>query len=452
MVFMFRRLSSKFIPLLTRCALFCGIACFCLAAVASAGGKESYFAIAMNVGEQKMLPKKTQNPLVLSRKGIIDLQYLEDGAWRLTAMRRGLLFITEKSSSGEELARFFIKVDRAPEDDKESEEDGHSAVEKFLCSTEGVRCGLPKSIVEGETDSWQWFRKARDLCLSHQPCVFNVTLSLKAKEDLKRHYKLALGDWAELIAIRGTVAFAEVLCEKDDLKDLSGWIDALTSGDVKRGELVLACSGRYRQKDLYLKAIIFALDQGQAQKVGIDLNDSLTLKNPQLAATLFASFQQSGIKVIAEPLIKLQSGVPGTVVSGSEFKVAALSEKEHEYWKKVGMSLTATALFLADDRVRVRYQLELSSPHPFSTGSQIQSSSIASAVDLSLGKAEIIGATELTSEVGSKSSLPYWDQLPIIGPLLSYFGDSQSNSRLYIWLEVKNDYESPIAPPSPVPG
>ena len=187
-------------------------------------------------------------------------------------------------------------------------------------------------MVKGESSSWRWYRQARESCRHNQPCLFEVTLSEQASRELKENFQALLVPWFRMESVKGGVGVALADCPGDNKDELTALANHLTQGAVERGELMVLCAGKFLARSFYLKAKIFVLSSTEAERFGLDLGETLSTSSPDVLGKIFAFLKTNKARVVAEPFLKLYSGVEGSLSSGSELRVEAETVRKKEYW------------------------------------------------------------------------------------------------------------------------
>ena len=397
--------------------------------------------IDMRAGEQEILPFFTTNSLHVSRRGIVEVQYLNDNRWRVTALRKGIVMIMEKDNAGEIKRSVLVHV-ASSDEPKRAHDQGLFAREElnaFFCGEKGVICDEGRKLLKGESSSWHWYRQARETCRRNAPCVFAVTLSEQASRQLKDSFQALLSPWFRMESVKNGVGVALADCPDDNKDELTALANHLTEGAVDRGELMVLCAGKFLARGFFLKAKVFVLSSDEAERFGLDLGETLSASSPAVLEKIFAFLKHNKARLIAEPFLKLYSGVEGTLSSGSELRIEAETVRKKEYWKKIGLAMTVKGFITGKDTLRVHYKIVLSNLHPSGDDRIIQNSSASSLVDLAFAHPEIIGGMEAQSTHHGEQGIPYLRAVPIIGPLLRGIADGGDRNRLYIWLEASED-------------
>jgi hypothetical protein len=142
-------------------------------------------------------------------------------------------------------------------------------------------------------------------------------------------------------------------------------------------------------------------------------------------------------KIIADPVITTIPCVDIEVRAGGEEHTNERMDSDivTGSWKSHGLAVNMEVIPLTREKVRIPYQVSLRIPTR-KLGSYSLSEA-KSSMDLQIGMRKLAAVINLSSSNGERKSSFFLADIPIIGPLITARNDSESSSKLFIWLQVR---------------
>ena len=382
----------------------------------SADGQEAWPRITLTPGEVRDRSLAEGANIHITREKVVDIAFVATGLMRITALKKGVVFLIENDGDGKELTRTLIEV--LGEDDK---------------TAHGPRT------VRGAIDNAASFLAQRGACAKDPQCTFLASLSPEGRKELSTLWLDRLGNRYIVNALADGLVTLETNCPGGDPSPVRSEVEAQSHGALARGEIVVRCGVGASPVDFILKGQLMLLNAREARELGLALsNEARPLGGGAQLPGFKAFLEKMRTKIVAEPALRLMAGVEGTVKSGSEFYLEAKSEKHEATWRRAGLELRATVRTVAEARVVLQFQAQLSHAGT-SDGRVIESSVVGSEMTMTLGVPRLGGQVDTTMTVNEDRSIPYLVDMPIIGPWLRLLVDGGGRSRLYLWLEVEAD-------------
>lgn len=184
---------------------------------------------------------------------------------------------------------------------------------------------------------------------------------------------------------------------------------------------------------------------------------------PQFTATfqasLFATIQKGGGKVLASPSVLATDNVPAQILTGDALPIitttvfpggTAVTQSSVNY-VAVGVNLQIQPHIDTEGFVTANIFAEVSSVTSYVATSQgqvpeISLRQISTSATVKDGQSFMVGGLFLNEEINSMSKIPILGDLPIIGGLFRVRNDSSSNSNLYVVVtpHIIRNNESPL--------
>jgi hypothetical protein len=335
--------------------------------------------VVMRVGEAREIALSSEADLVVSRRGVVDLQHMSGGRWRLTGMRRGFVSVRTQRDEMPSAARFFVEV-LDKEADAPVGSGGKLVWPAWLCGANSLVCDSDKGVIDGEAPSLAWLDQAREYCRTHACWV-----------------KAEMGE--------------------------SAW---------------RRVNAQYR-----VRAKAFLLDEGDVEKLGINHDWSVetdwkgTLTR-QILSRLEALLRKNQRKIVGEPTLRLRAGVPVKAMAGGEIAVQRRPGGAEE-WKAFGLDVTLTVEPRGEGNVLLRYELALHHRMDGGDGKVMSRHGLSGEAVIGMGAPTILGNVDYTVTAESREGIPVLSSIPLIGVFFRMSGDESVRNQLYLMAQVVAD-------------
>jgi general secretion pathway protein D len=194
-----------------------------------------------------------------------------------------------------------------------------------------------------------------------------------------------------------------------------------------------------------------SLSPGQGSPIasgGVSLggpSPSLPQYSAALQASLFATIQNGGGKVLATPSVLATDNVPAQILTGDALPIitttvfpggTAVTQSSVNY-VAVGVNLQIQPRIDDDGFVTANIFAEVSSVTSYVPTSQgqvpeISLRQISTSATVKDGEPFVVGGLFLNEEINAMSKIPFLGDLPILGGLFRQRADSTSHSNLYV--------------------
>lgn len=402
----------------------------------------------LSVGESRKIQLPFSGDAKVSQRGVIEIVPLGEGVWEVTALKRGVVFLTPLVPDPGKNMRAMVEV-RAPITARGVEALFRDPTwRQFLCSQRKATCDDATFTIKGETDSFAWLHKAQQLCAKEEGCVLDVSLSLTGQKALRRHWQSLLSRWFRIHVLASGKGLAWVECGEKDATEWEQLADHVTGGMVQQNSLKVVCQREMEGQSLIVKAKAFFLKRDEAESLGLRWDRPVPATvitkgasiNPQIDNFLDAHRQ----RIVSEPVLRLRSGEEAEIHTGSEMRY--LKKEDQEEWKRVGFALKVKAMGMRAHGALLSYRMELSQPQAVAS---VQSNLLASEVELPYGEGRLVGELDLVADAESETTFWPLDRIPIIAPLFHFLQSSAARSRLYLLLMLVKDDGGSVSPVTP---
>lgn len=403
----------------------------------------------LTVGENRKITLPFKGDAKVSQKGIIEMVPLGEGEWDVTALKRGVVFLTPLTSDASgKMTRAMIEVRGSITARGVEALFRDPSWRQFLCSQPQARCDDATFTIHGVTDSYAWLHKAQQLCGKEEGCVLAVSLSALGQKSLRHHLQSLLGRWFRLDVLSSGRGIAWAQCGESGAEEWEKLADHVTGGMVQQQSLKVLCQREMEARSLIVKAKAFFLKRDEAESLGLRWDRPV----PATVVTQGASFtpqidnflDRHRQRIVSEPVLRLRSGQVAEVHTGSELRY--LKNEHEEDWKRVGFALQLKAVSTRPREASLSYRMELSQPQ---ASENVQSNLLVSEVNLPYGEGRLVGELDMVAD--GESATTFWplDRIPIIAPFFKFLQSSETRSRLYLMLMLVKDEESSVLPVTP---
>ncbi len=398
--------------------------------------------ILVSIGEHYEIPSEEGMKIQISRKGLIDAQVFPSFI-RIVGIKEGLVVLTlSKGQEQYDDYKYFINV-RKEEDLPLVSED----LEK-LAHAAGLHYSQDHVHITGISKHYLFFYKVKTLCEKKQNCSFDAQLSKEAVINLKNSLEKSIHKDNEIqIQEKGSILLFTPCSDNVKNNDQKKIIEHQIGSEYIRKNVHIAC-----KKDVYtgsftLFSKMIVMDSSIAKDIGLQSNlltdANLGLGRPTFSSNLDlnlnAALMNHKAKIVGEPVIYLLSGVEARAESGSEFLVKRHNRDSEDSknpasytWKKVGLDLKVKVFPIDESKVRLQYSFLISTPSSKETGI-IHRNRLESEIELSLEHSAVVGGIQFKTNGEEKSSIPFLESIPILGPLLKKVGETESESHIFLY-------------------
>jgi len=402
--------------------------------------------IQMTVGETLERRFAEAKTLQLSRKGLLELVFMEGHRWQLTALKPGFVVLSALKEGEVSLSRLHVEIHAKGKLDSE-------ASPRWLqtCEAGGFHCAKETGLITGETHSFFHHWQLQKICHRDKACTYGGRLSTRG-----------LVAWKDFVAAGTSAPFAYEINSRGALQVVldcaspealqqqkpmvQAWVEQHFS--FLPPPLIL-CRNWFHQGYYRLTFKALLMEKSTAKELGFD--SKIEARMPPLPlnvgyeAALHDSIHGRKVQILAEPMIRLNAGVVAHAQSGGEFPVLVKKSRgmyEEEVveptWKEHGIKLEAAVFPVAKDHVRLRYDFSLKNPTSDSF-QHIQIQRLQSELEVKIGVPFIVGQIDFLSDGSRDQGMMFLRAIPIVGPLftLEFFDNAQTN--LYLWMRLEED-------------
>ena len=142
--------------------------------------------------------------------------------------------------------------------------------------------------------------------------------------------------------------------------------------------------------------------------------------------------------ILAEPQTDIYPHKEVIMQSGGEFQVqynTTDKDQTREGWKTYGLTVKALLSKVGKIKGHLEYDIKMSSTAM--ENSKLTTHRLKSKSLLSIGKENLAGILDMSSENDGFSTLAYMKHIPIIGPLFRLTQKQSAYSRILIWMTLK---------------
>lgn len=379
--------------------------------------------LVMTEGETKILPLFAGQDVLVSRKGIVKVSHLDGNLFELIALKAGVVLIQERDNPRQ---RLLVTVQKRTQR-------GDRLNRSTVCNSAGVVCTA--NTVGGTTASLDVFLRARASCA--EQCLFTLTLDETAAQQWQARVQQLLGK-QYLVARHGNAQLvASVFCRRQDGRVERKLADALSGGYVSRGVLQVICMNHFDLSQYQLTAKIVLFKQSEAREMGFaDLQRLVLLRPDRIDWQKLRNIS----RVIGEPKFSLINGASAKFETGGEIQYPGYDKNSntHVAWKFYGLSLQVQL-----DKInaqQAQLQLDFTLKNPTAAGnSNLNSSRFNSTVLLSVAQPKAVSVIGYHNRVVARRSLPFLNQLPIVGPLFNNKKNESALHKIIIWFTLAYD-------------
>lgn len=384
----------------------------------------------LKVGEAMQVNLSSGQKIFISRKGYLAIHQLSPERFRLIALKKGELVVLVKSRADRVISQqtVLIRSSAPPAAAKAVPLPNDCRAKDIVC-----RQGTP-AIVSGLARSWQQFFALRRWC-QRQRCGFRLRLSPAARQRYQQFAKAALGERYQhevltngvllVCSSHGGAKGGDVAEKVALLLDAQLWQLPIAAQRCQRG----SAADNYE-----VEALAFRLKDEDAERIGLNIAGTSFSLSASHSLKLHAFLADHRSLVIGHPTLQVNADQPSEFATGSEWFIADGDNKGQ--WKQVGFKIKLTVSPLADQRLKVGYQVEITGTKN-GQSTALDRSYMASTMTLRPGVPQVVARLGTAMFAANKGGVPVIDGIPIIGPLLRHKVSTHSESRLFLWLHVK---------------
>ncbi len=405
--------------------------------------KNGVESVQLEVGQTLSRHFPGAKTLQLSRKGLLDLVFLGEQKWQLTALKPGFLILTVLQSQEAVSARLHIEILAKPKSKAEVQTQWLS-----LCEGAHLHCEAQTGLISGRTDSFLHHWNLQALCREEKTCLYGGHLSEKGLQMWKTFLATELhSPFSYEIMPSGSLQFAFDCISQQEWQQKKSMVQLWMEQQFPflPPPLVLC---RTWQSHVYYRLTFKALlmEKAAAKELGFDnkIQAQLFPLTPTYETRFHNLVHDRKVQIVAEPMIRLNGGIMARAQSGGEFPVLVRKTRGEGQdiieptWKEHGIKLEVIALPVSKDRAILRYDFSLK--NPTSEGDRhMQIQRLTSELDIKIGVPFIVGQIDFASDGSRNQSLSLLRSIPIMGPFfkLDFFDKAQTN--LYLWVRLDPD-------------
>jgi hypothetical protein len=397
----------------------------------------------LEVGQTLVRHFSGAKTLQISRKGLLDLVFLEEQKWQITALKPGFLILTVLQAHETVSARLHIEILTKPKVKTETQTQWFS-----LCERAQLHCEAQTGVISGSTDSFLHHWNLQAICREEKICLYGGHLSKKGLEAWQVFVARELhSPFAYEITPSGALQFSFDCLSSEEWQQKKSMVEIWVQQQFPflPPPLVLC---RSWQSHLYYRMTFKALlmEKAIAKELGFEnkIQGRVFPTVPSFETRFHDFLHDRKVQIIAEPMIRLNAGITAHAQSGGEFPILARKtqgegqEIVEPTWKEHGIKLEVTALPVSKDHAILRYDFSLK--NPTSEGvNHMQIQRLTSELDVKIGVPFIVGQIDFASDGSRNQSISLLRSIPIMGPFfkMEFFDKAQTN--LYLWLRLDPD-------------
>jgi hypothetical protein len=361
----------------------------------------------------------------LSRKGIVEILDVSASKIELLAVRSGILVVSIEDSFGVVRRKIVFDVKKAPQPSQNKDFLGGAQNTAFVCNHQRrVRCIKQRFLVEGRSSDVSWFYRAKRLCETHGPCVFDVIFEEEGRAALNEKLKKEANIYVIDIASDGRIHLT-LDCSywtKDRIRNL------LASFQWREHFLSTECGFDPRQYRIKVRASTGRRVENHLVKPWMKTGLSTSVWGVE------AEKSHSYSHVISEPEFWLAPNKSVEISHGLEIPVQSSSDDASQYWRRLGFNLEIAILEMKEQNLLITYHISLSEPSH--SGGRVYSAGMKSQAWVRLGKRETLGYLTTKSESQGEKSHALFSTIPIIGPLFRNKASNDGSARIRVDIEA----------------
>ena len=173
---------------------------------------------------------------------------------------------------------------------------------------------------------------------------------------------------------------------------------------------------------------------GSHSDISFSLNNSLGVAKIGLESSPSKSKYKR--RIIGDPMIHAQACDDFEIKAGGEDEFETKTDQGHlvSAWKPHGLSINMKVI--PEDMTTVRVPFAVSLKSPSRDRGAYGLSEVSSSIQINLGMKTLAAAINMSSSSFSEKEPLLISKIPIIGPFFRNIADSQSSSKLLVWLEI----------------
>lgn len=394
----------------------------------------------MELGSSRELEVPPGSVLRLSQKRTLEIEELGKNRFRLLALRAGHVYLRALSPDQRLLASWVVEVQPAAKGGQR-ERVLEESWEALFCGESGIICDRQRRLVRGESDSPSWLHAARRQCEKEHPCRFDVFLSEAAQSEWQTQLR---SEFARVDLILGRDGFAQI--ERDCATLPPPHEESLVKQLQSRFGIPLLFRCRPPLVQSYrLEWLAVAQRRHDAQRDNPLRWEGLAIPaDVPLRAIVQGLSERGEAQIIAQPIVQLLLGAESSIADGLEIETQIVSEgRASSSWKSVGFKLESQLLAEQGGQARLKVSMSLSRPR--GERQTLDSSQLQTELWLSFGQWQLLGRIQTRSETDDAARLPWFSQLPLIGPLFTWttIQDAQSEISLFARIALSDGAETP---------
>ncbi|SMF14407.1 hypothetical protein [Pseudobacteriovorax antillogorgiicola] len=371
-------------------------------------------SLEMSAGQTKTMVFSGGGLLKVSRKGVIEIEPLKNNVYRIYALKKGIVTISHTIHDELQSKTLIMVQSRAASKPQVFQ----SPWDHFLCEHPGIQCDKKRQIIAGETSSWSWFEQARERCRKKMPCLFNVRLNSKGKENL--------------IQAVGVTSHAGLEASSD------GYLTATQGCDELKKLLGAQKTVRFRclesTENLMIRSYIYWLKRDDVDQLGFDpwgvMGQNLLKTNHHRLQAYIESQKRS---LSGEPEIRVTLGSVASARHG--FDVVIPGKEVETKVLKGGVEVIVQPIRAKEGRVLLDIESVLRLPS--GSDSRFEASRMQTKVWATFGQRLRVGTLTIDNDHWMQGRNSLFDGVPILSPLFRDTSSGQGQATLFMELQVE---------------
>lgn len=381
------------------------------------------------LGQSIRLTTPRELNLYVHKKGIVDVTFIESGAWQVTGLKKGFVLITGRGPDGESKYKAMVEVKRA-----EPTRSSRSSLWQSLCEELGCdpgRLGPHQAM----SDFGAYFR-LYELCLKDPSCYFQATLAKPGRDALLKLLKASFPGPLSLQTLSQGKLLLRYGCSESHQKEWEKKIYRLLQISAKTSPLQLICQEE-RVQSYQLKAKIFSLEKGSMEGLGWDFaaQNLIQTLSPKQNQLIQAYLTRNEKNLISQPTLSFRDDEPVKIHSGEEIAKISSKDDPEQHWRKTGFRLHFQFSRLSAQRGIFRYEASLSAKS--GEGGDLSSSYLNGELVMELSQPTIVFEMTSLSQDKNVETLPILESIPILGPLFQKDFSGHHQKQVYLWVLIE---------------
>lgn len=360
--------------------------------------------------------------LNISKKGIITADYIEEGKWQLTALKKGEVFVR----LGPKYWRIIVS------------EGVKNHIPLWICGVKGVTCHHESQSISGTLNSFTLFQKISMQCIPKKGCLNDLLLGPNGQEQMATQIRKIVPELLFSVNQWGQINVDS--CDPPlRLKEIRERLVVF----VSEKKVFLNCSQKSVKSNFKVEVKAVHLQSHKQKTLGIDqyfLSIEFAKGLFSKKMTVEARDSKDRLSLVGNPIFAVSLNHPTEVISGGELKETVIGSGGREQtvqWKNYGLHIKTEVRPQINEKYFMDFEFNLTRPQ--NGGGSLSKNRVKSKVQVQLSDPILVGSLNLNSEDWSYVSNPVLEKIPIIGPLFQYNNESESSHSLLLWLTLEEN-------------